>query len=705
MRNYIRLFLAVLLGMLICSCAANRGKSYTALEDPLIASRKDLYKVKVEKMGGGGRRRREPPKESKGSDEESAGVTGKEQADEAKPAVKVITNKKDEETHTLFKPYVPQDEPQSHAEPFIDEMPAEIQEQILASGKMAADEYVTLNFEQAPIDEIINTISEALGLNYIMAPGVKGQITMQTSKPVPVGELFQILQSVLEVNGFTLVSSGRYFKVVQAKEAIRYPLEVMSGKTESELPEEETFVTQIIPLDYIPVKEMVKVLQPFLSKSAPHPIQHDELNLLILNDTCSNMKRLLKFVQELDKPLYQPKEKVFVYYVENGDAKELADTLNSIYKKRDVKKDQRKFPIVPQLPPGAQPGVPPAGPGGQPLLPPFLGTGDEVEGEVSIVAAEDINALIITTSPRNYPAVLETIKKLDIQPRQVLVEVLVAEITIDDVKEFGLDWSLRGTASDGVSYRIGQDLGGGINSINQSSISSINWNANFPGINYMLAKQDQFFALLNSKIEENKFNVLSSPHILATDNQEAKIEITDDYPIPRDNFDQNGNKTSTSYEYKSAGIILSFTPKINEKGLVSLQLLQEVSQGFPAIVNNLETFKFNTRKAETNVVVHSGETLIIGGLVKEQKSKVKNGIPFLMNIPLMGYLFSHTSDTVNKTELIILITPHVIKSEDESREITKKFQDRVRHLTNKARKGYQIGGVNLDREQEQDAVE
>jgi len=126
---------------------------------------------------------------------------------------------------------------------------------------------------------------------------------MQTSKPVPISELFQILQSVLQVNGFTLVLSGRYFKVVQAKEAIRYPLEVIAGKGDGELPQEDTFVTQIISLDYIPVKEMLNVLKPFLSKSAPQPIQHEELNLLILNDTASNMKRLLKFVQELDKPL------------------------------------------------------------------------------------------------------------------------------------------------------------------------------------------------------------------------------------------------------------------------------------------------------------------------------------------------------------------------------------------------------------------
>jgi len=680
MKYYVRLFLSVFLSFLLFSCAAIRtigGKDHTAMEDSLASGRrKGDYKIKTEKMEVG-RRKRQPIKIVA---KEEIGLKKKGETEKSTPlAVKAtedgVDTVKEEKNRSVFKPYIPPERQTRLVEALPDEMPAEVKEQIISSGEFSPEEYVTLNFEQAPIDEIINTVSETLGMNYILAPGVKGQITMQTSKPVPISELFQILQSVLQVNGFTLVLSGRYFKVVQAKEAIHYPLEVMAGKGAEELPQEDTYVTQIISLDYIPVKEMLNVLKPFLSKSAPQPIQHDELNLLILNDTASNMKRLLKFVQELDKPLYQPKEKVFVYYVENGDSKNLAKVLNEIYKKGTKKKnDKRKFPTP-------QPGVPPQVIR-QPFLPPFFAAGEEVEGDVTIVAAEDINALIITTSPRNYPAVLETIKKLDIQPRQVLVEVLIAEIKIDDSKEFGLDWSFGASASGGSKYRIGQDLGGGINTISQSSISSINWVKDKPGLNYMLSKQEKLYALLNAKVAENKFNLLSSPHIMASDNQEAKIEITEDYPIPKDSFDANNNKT-TSYEYKSAGITLSFTPKINEKGLVSMKLTQEVSQGIPTKLNNLDTFTFNTRKAETSVVVHDAETLIIGGLVKEQKIKNKNGIPFLMDIPLLGYLFSHVSDAIRKTELIILITPHVVKNEQEGRNLTQQFQNRVKVLKNK----------------------
>ena len=682
MKYYFRFSLYICTLLLLLSCSSFMGKNINPSGDRSAAARikGGKYKIKLERMKvepenkGSGRRGRRPfsPDKNIQKTEIKKEEATKNYSDEQGNGTAVEKNR------TIFTPYSP---------PLIAPDKIEIVEakegseriegqEIGPTEGLTPDGFVTLNFQDAPIEEIINTVSEALGMNYILGPNVKGKITMQTSQPVPVHELFQILQSVLKINGFTLVISGRYFKVIAAKEATHYPLAVISGKGAAELPEEETFITQIIPLDYIPVKEMLNVLKPFLSKPAPNPLQHEELNLLILNDTAANMKRLLKFVQELDKPLYQPKEKVFVYYVENGDAKEIAQTLNDIYKKRSTKKNNKKFPII--QPPIAPPGATRRGAAKMPIYPPYFTGGEEVEGEVIIVAAEYINALIITTSPRNYPAVLEIVKKLDIQPRQVLVEVLIAEIKMDNIKEFGLDWALQGKAGNNQSYRFGADLGGGISNI--SNFDSINW-ASRPGINYLLAKQDKFFALLNNKIAEDKFNVLSSPHIMASDNEKAIIEIIDQYPIPRDTYDANNNK-STTYDYKDAGIKLEFTPKINKEGLVTLKLIQEVSQ-----LQNKDTeqgtYEFSKRRAETSVVVHDGETLIIGGLVKEQKTKSKIGFPLLSDIPIIGYLFSHTSEKIIKTQLIILITPHVIRNEIESQEITKKFQGRVKELKNK----------------------
>ena len=690
MRYYFRFVLAASLIFLLCSCAAMQGKHYVASKDALAsAGRRGSYKVKVEEPGATGeakegrrrsRRQIEGLKKEKSdlrkgqSDQGKLLANGKAENKDTGEGQKKDKEKGEQKDVSLFTPYHPQDKPQeSQAASPSDKIPADIKQKKFSSEKVGEEEYVTLNFEDAPVEDIINTISESIGLNYIMGTGVKGQISMQTTKPVPVSELFPILQSVLEVNGLTMIQSGHYYKVIYAKEAPQYPIEVMSGKGGDNLPEEDTYLTQIISLDYIPVKDMVTILQPFLSKAAPRPIEHDDLNLLIINDTAANMKRLLKFVQELDKPIYQPKEKVFVYYVENGDAKKLATVLTSIYKKDSSQKNQWKSPN-PQAPGAAkgaiQPPPQPVNPFFNPYAPPA--EGGDVQGDVTIVSADDINALIITTSPRNYPAVLETVKKLDIQPKQALIEVLVAEISIDDIRDFGLDWSLNGSASGGVAYHAGNKVG-------TLLPGKVGDPGSFPdGISYMLNKQNQFLSILNTKASEDKLNVLSSPHILASDNQEASIEITQDYPIPRQTTNGTNSQIETTYDYKTAGIKLNFTPKINEMGLVSMKLKQEVSQLAPGSTDDKYIFK--TRKAETSVVVHDGETLVIGGLVQEQKSKSRTGVPFLGDIPLLGYLFSHTTDSLNKTELIILITPHVIKNEDEGKELTRQFQDRVKGL-------------------------
>jgi|GEM_PF-1275005 len=706
MKHNVRFFIAPLLTFLLCSCTAGRSKGPLTAQGPLVPSRRESsYKVKVaqtEKItqpedaqaGGGGRRSPRPAEEIKGKKSDLQKDRQGKQIDKKKSSApgkvgEQVSGKEGQEdsaARSVFK----QDQPQGEQKdkPKGPSVPEDIRQRVISSGAETAgedDDVVDLNFTDAPIEEVLFALSKAINLDFIMGAGVKGgQISMRTTRPIPKSEFFKVLQSALEVNGLTLVPVGRHYKVIYAKEAPSYPIEVMAGKGGDNLPQEESFITQIIPLDYIPVKEMVNILQPFLSKSAPRPIiQHEDLNLMIINDTAFNMKRLLKFVQELDKPIYQPKEKVFVYYVENGDAKKLATILSSIYKKGGgTRKDSWAPPAV-QQPPQSQPGAakgaaqPPAA--AQPPFgfPPFAAAeGGEVQGDVTVVAAEDINALIITTSPRNWEAVKETIKKLDVQPKQALIEVLVAEISIDDMKDFGLDWSLTGSASGGITYRLGQDLGGISN--NKPNYRD--------GINYMLSKQQNFISLINTKAGENKLNVLSSPHILASDNQEASIEITQDYPIPRESYDPTSNRTTTTYDYRNAGIKLSFTPKINEKGLVSLKLKQEVSQLAQGSSTD-EKYIFSTRKAETSVVVHDGETLVIGGLIKEQKSKGRTGIPFLADIPILGYLFSHTTDTVYKTELIILITPHVINNEDEGRELTRQFQERVKGLKSKIEQG------------------
>jgi len=569
---------------------------------------------------------------------------------------------------SIFEPYDPEKARQEALKEGGETLPKEIREELL--GVREEEEYVTLNFEQAPVAQILNAVSETLGINFIMSPGVKGTITMQTSKPVPASELFQILQSVLEVNGLTLVPSGRYFKLVVGKEAKQYPIRVVSGKEGEQLPSEDTFITQIIPLDYIPVKDMQNILQPFLSKSAPPVITHDDLNILIINDFASNIKRLLKFVQELDKPLYQPKEKVYVYYVENGDADKLASTLSGIYKDRDKSKWSPFSPLT-----GEKEQPPPTQPEPQQIIQTPFGpmvASEQVSGEVRITADKEINALIIVTSPRNYPAVLETIKKLDIMPKQALIEALIVDVTLTDRTEFGLGWYLKGQEQTLGANMAKVDLS---TSVGPESFTDI--------FGYKLITDSRhFIAFMRQLNEINKLNVVSSPYIMALDNQKATINITRQYPVPREREITSVTgipQIERTYDYKEVGLKLDVTPKINEANQVTLELKQEVSE-YAEEYKNTGQGVYDKRETSTKVVVKDGQTIVIGGLMKNKVSKSKTGIPFFSDIPVIGKLFGGTKDVTDKTELLIFMTPHVVTTQAEVKELTSDFEVKVESL-------------------------
>ncbi|MGA1795785.1 MAG: secretin N-terminal domain-containing protein [bacterium] len=568
---------------------------------------------------------------------------------------------------SIFEPYDPEKARQEALREGGETLPKEIREELLG---VTEEEYVTLNFEQAPIAQILNAVSETLGMNFIMSPGAKGTITMQTSKPVPASELFQILQSVLEVNGLTLVPSGRYFKLVAGKEAKQYPIKVVSGKEGEQLPPEDTFITQIIPLDYIPVKDMQNILQPFLSKSAPPVITHEDLNILIINDFASNIKRLLKFVQELDKPLYQPKEKVYVYYVENGDADKLASTLSSIYKDQDKSKWSPFSPLT-----GEKQQQPPTQPEPQQIVQTPFGpmvAPEQVSGEVRITADKEINALIIVTSPRNYPSVLETIKKLDIMPKQALIEALIVDVTLTDRTEFGLGWYLKGHEQSLGANMAQVDLS---TSVGPESFSDI--------FGYKLITDSRHFVAFMKQLNEiTNLNVMSSPYIMALDNQKATINITRQYPVPREREITSVTgipQIERTYDYKEVGLKLDVTPKINESNLLTLEIKQEVSE-FAEEYKDTGQGIYNKREATSKVVISDGQTIVIGGLIQNKVSKSKTGIPFFSDIPVVGKLFGGTRDVVEKTELLIFMTPHVVTTQEEVEKLTTDFEVKVESL-------------------------
>ncbi len=452
--------------------------------------------------------------------------------------------------------------------------------------------------------------------------------------------------------------------------------------------------------------------------------------ILLVNAFAELGPAIERWIKMLDQPSTQVDRGIFVYYVENAKATNLADLLNSLYQEEG----RPAAGAAARPPAGRPPGMAPP-----PLLPPpprslldrsrgegrdttlvsgastagstsaagaaqadgaspaaispppaagtpsAAGVAGAPAGAVRALADAETNALLVVAPPREYPAILETIKKLDIRKKQVVIETLVAEVTLTDDTQFGLEWSIRATGKVNVGGSRPFEITG------QNALGTLfAAQPGIAGLSALVASTDRFRSLLQALATENRVNVLSSPSILTTDNKQAFINIGDSIPLLT-------SQTSTAQttgglqnitqtiQYQDTGIILTVTPHVTEQRQVVIELRQEVSTAVENTLGGTQSPIIQKRTAETSVIVGDGQTVLIGGLITEDVTRTRSGIPVLSKIPVLGYFFGRTTDRVTKRELIILITPKVVGDPDDARSVTDQFQNRVQSLQERIR--------------------
>ncbi len=556
----------------------------------------------------------------------------------------------------------------------------------------AEGKYVVLNFDGADIETVISTMGEMLNLSYVLAPGVKGKVTIQSYKKFPLQDLLQIFQTILEVNGLTAVRDGEIYRIVPVDSAKQQPLQVQSGR-DVELRMDSGFITQLIPLEYVKASDIVNITRNLMPRGADLVV-YEPSNMLIVTAPSYALLKFMKIVEALDIPSIERESiRTFVYYVENGEAKKLADILKTLYTEKQAQR--RRTPAAPPVSmlSRRKQSLKRKTPVTATTVKSIPG---EVEGEIVISPYEDINALIIKSTPKSYLTILEILKKLDIPVKQVLIEVLIAEVSLTDRTQFGIEWMLKtisnkhdtvvsGFTSESQPGSVAPNIDSGTGKIT-NIITSPSVGTAFAAI----IRPEKYGVLLNAFASLGKLNVLASPHILAMDNKEARIEIGEEIPIATGFQQQPATSTTTGttsfvaagqIQYRTTGIILTVTPNISEKEMVKLKINQEISnRGVDVSLAGITSPSFTTRKAETVGVVKSGRTLIIGGLISEQSNNTREGIPLLSRIPLIGYLFGVKTKETKKTELLVMVTPHVVSSMEEVESITRKFQNRVKTI-------------------------
>jgi general secretion pathway protein D len=434
------------------------------------------------------------------------------------------------------------------------------------------------------------------------------------------------------------------------------------------------------------------------AERAPLIIPERRSNSLIVHAKKHEVETIKRLVAQLDVNIYGGR-RVFIYYAENSKAKDLAATLNSIYGARDSGTGPGPTTAGPPTTP-SRPGAPPPPPPLPSFPPGAAGAGPPgaadllAEGQVRFIADEVTNAVIVTTFPRSWTEIENTIKQLDRMPRQVLIEVLVAEVRLTDETRLGIDWAVREGRFNVANINTGPPAlptsappEGGLVTLPRGVAGPAALIGPFGhGLTAFTFATDQFIMMLNALASENKVNVVSNPHVMTTENKKAVINVSTSVPIvTSQTTGQVAAATTTAttttttaglnqtVEYRDAGVILTVTPRIGERGTVALDVKQEVNSVGPN-VQPTNSPSFVKREAETSVVLMNNMTLVLGGLIQDTLTLDDRGIPILKDIPVFGWAFRFTGRKIEKTELLLLITPRVVGTALDAGKITNEMR-------------------------------
>ncbi|WP_018649197.1 MULTISPECIES: type II secretion system secretin GspD [unclassified Thioalkalivibrio] len=293
-----------------------------------------------------------------------------------------------------------------------------------------------------------------------------------------------------------------------------------------------------------------------------------------------------------------------------------------------------------------------------------------LSGRTRIVADDGNNSLLIYANTPDYEVLERALRQLDIAARQVLVDASIIEVTLEDELRYGVQWFLENS----VRGYQGQGIFGRSDSLSRQ----------FPGFNYSLVDSaGQVRAVISALAEDSMVNILSTPSVMVLDNHSATIRVGDQVPVRTSEATSvvTDNPVAISnIQFRDTGVNLQVTPRVNAGGMVSLDVLQEVNDVSETTSSGIDSPTIQQRLIESSVAVQSGETIVLGGLMRDQTSSGLIGIPGLRRLPVLGNLFSTTTETSRRTELLVLLTPRVAESSGDTRAITQEFKERMRGL-------------------------
>ncbi len=429
--------------------------------------------------------------------------------------------------------------------------------------------------------------------------------------------------------------------------------------------------------------ELERIFQAIYWKTPPayQTIALERINsVLVVAPPGGRFDDVEMWVNILDERSEESGEQVFIYRVRNLEAAKLAATLTNVFKSEEQRREDE---IVQQrqqqnegqlLTPEGEPIPPPPPLPNRPNQPGGTGVPVSAELKVNIVADESTNSLLIRANPRDYRQLLETIYALDQVPKEVMINIVIAEVSLTEANKFGIDWQAmfggrRGTDGKQQSY-IGSNFNVPGNSTAESPLTGL-------VIDHIAGS---LTAVLNAVASTNDISILSRPSLLVRNNEEASMNVGANEPflgsINRSNL--NNEQVSQDVQYKDTGITVKITPRINDDGIINLKIEQELSQVGPTrTTQNLQSFI--QRKVATSVVVQDGSAIVIGGLIQTNRRSDQQGIPVLKDLPLIGNtLFSSTDREDSRTELVLIMVPTIVQPDSNNSLLMDDFRRRMK---------------------------
>ena len=645
-------------------------------------------------------------------------------------------------------------------EPEVDRGTGEFIDRDAASRRapaVSADGEINLNFEAEPIQEVVHLIlGEILQENFVISPGVDGEITFATARPVSRDQLMPLLEMMLRQSNATLVYGEGRYTVLPLDQAAPGNLVPRVGSAESA----KGYEVRAVPLDYISPSQMEVLLEPYARDGAILNAD-DSRSLLVIGGTRQELRNYLQTIEIFDvdwlegmsvglypvnrvevatlvpeleaifgadaesplagmfrfvpmerlnsvmvitpQPAYldqaeewitkldrggsEASSRLYTYRVQNLEAAVLAGYLSDLFGGSGNNRRQQGGQVGPNLEPvslnnfnnrGGQGSGAAGAQGsdanrGQNRGPTSVTLGEN--NDIRITAVIETNSLLIQASPQRYESILAAIKRLDEEPLQVHVETQIVEVVLNDNLEYGVNWFL---SNEPVAT---ENLPGGFVGTRDENFGQILSGEIFTSITRRALDRTFVAATINLLDSVSDTRILSAPSLMIRNNEEASINVGEALAVQSTSFNPTtgGTGTIASNQYIQTGVQLTVTPRVNPGGLVYLDINQEVSSPSATLGPNGNP-NINERSLNTKIAVQSGQTILLGGLIRDQLLEGSSGVPVLHKIPVLGALFGERRKNLSRTELLLLITPTVVQTSTEMREVTEEYQKKFRSV-------------------------